>query len=250
MTCLPALEMQDLDFTYPDGTAAIGELNLRIGRGERLALIGPNGAGKSTLIALACGLLSPRSGVVRIFGEPMSARNRAVLRRRIGLVSQNPDDQLFLTSVYDDVAFGPLNQKLPREEVDARVRESLDAVDAGGLANRFSGHLSFGQKRSVAIACVLAMRPDFLILDEPASNLDPHGRRVLIGQIQALARASHDEARTLLLVTHDLEMALECCARAALLSNGKIVAEGPCAQIMGDRALMEAHRLEVPRSLL
>ena len=252
-----AVDIRDLVYAYPDGTAALRGVNLRMEAGERVALVGPNGAGKSTLISQVVGLLAPEAGEVWIQGGRMDGKSKKALRQKVGLVFQNPDDQLFLGSVFDDVAFGPLNQGLGEVEARGRVEEALGAVAAEGLEGRFPGHLSVGQKRSVALATVLAMRPDILVLDEPASNLDPYARRRLIDQLLALApdpghthpHPANWIPRTLLLATHDLEMVLDCCPRTALLSKGQVVADGPSIEILGDKELMEAHRLEVPYSL-
>lgn len=253
MTQSSAIRISGLAFRYSDGTAALRGVNLTVEAGERVALVGPNGAGKSTLVAQIVGLLTPDSGEVQIMGIPAgksarkSARNQ--IRQKVGLVFQNPDDQLFLGTVFDDVAFGPLNQMLPEEEVRVRVERALSAVGAEGLEKRFPGHLSVGQKRSVALATVLAMRPEILILDEPASNLDPYARRKLIEQLNALGTGATEHARTMLLVTHDLEMVLDCCPRTIVLSEGRVVADGPSVEILGNPHLMETHRLEVPYSL-
>jgi len=249
MTVSPAIEFENLAFAYPDGTAALRGVNLTIGRGERLGLVGPNGAGKSTLISQIVGLLLPDEGEARVLGRRVDRASREEVRRTTGLVFQNPDDQLFLGTVFDDVAFGPLNQGLGEEEVRERVAAALRAVEAEPLRDRFPGHLSVGQKRSVALATVLAMRPEILVLDEPASNLDPYARRGLIEQICSLGDGGGDFHHTILLATHDLEMVLDCCPRVALLSEGRVVADGPSVEILGDSALMAAHRLEVPYSL-
>ena len=217
-------------------------MHLTVYPGERVALVGPNGAGKTTLLAYAAAALP--SDRVTLFGRRASRRNLPALRGRVGLVFQHPDDQLFMPTVGDDVAFGPLNQRLPRDEVAARVTAALAAVGLSeqDFSRRAPHTLSGGEKRLAALATVLAMRPDALALDEPTNDLDPRARRTLI---QVLGRLE----ATLLVATHDLELVLALCERAVLLDDGRVVADGPARALLGDERLMAEHGLEVPLSL-
>ncbi|WP_372518062.1 energy-coupling factor ABC transporter ATP-binding protein [Solirubrobacter ginsenosidimutans] len=232
----PALELEGLAFAYPDGTPALAGIDLSLLPGERLAVLGPNGAGKTTLALGACGALDEVRGVVRVGGEVPGRRE---LRRRVGIVFQDPDDQLFMPTVEADVAFGPAKQGLRGEELRARVDEALDAVRATDLAARPPHSLSAGERRRVAIAGVLACRPDVLVLDEPTAALDPAGRRELLDVLVSLRLA-------LLLITHDLPYALELCPRAVVLDRGQLVADGATREVLADDGFMRAHRLELP----
>ena len=203
---VPAIEVRDLYFSYPDGTEVLRGVSFTVWPGESVAIIGPNGAGKSTLLLQLNGILRGK-GSIRIFGLPLEDKNLREIRRRIGVVFQDPEDQLFLTSVAQDVAFGPANMGLAKEEIEVRVREALAAVGMLGFENRSAHHLSFGQKKRVATATVLAVRPDVLVLDEPSSNLDPKARRQLINILNRLPV-------TKIIVTHDLPVTYEMCQRA------------------------------------
>jgi len=235
----PALEVRGLAFAYPDGHQALSGVDLRIEPGERVALLGPNGAGKTTLVLHLNGIHLPATGEVRVTGVPVAKGALKDIRRRVGIVFQDPDDQLFMPTVRDDVAFGPANLGLRGPELDQRVQAALAAVGMQDVAERPPHHLSFGQRRRVAVATVLAMEPDILVLDEPSSNLDPAGRRELADVLRSLDL-------TMLMVTHDLPYALELCPRAVVMDRGVIVADGPTADVLGDRELMAAHRLELP----
>jgi cobalt transport protein ATP-binding subunit len=235
----PALLVDDLAFAYPDGHQALYGVDLTVQRGERVALLGPNGAGKTTLVLHLNGILRGGRGRVAVAGLPVGERTLAEVRRRVGIVFQDPDDQLFMPTVGEDVAFGPRNLGLPEPEVARRVAEALAAVGMTGVADRPPHHLSFGQRRRVAVATVLSMRPDLLVLDEPSSNLDPAGRRELAEVLEALPI-------TLLMVTHDLPYALQLCSRSVVLDGGVIVADGPTPDLLGDPGLLAAHRLELP----
>jgi cobalt/nickel transport system ATP-binding protein len=236
---VPVLSLQGVAYAYPDGHQALYGVDLAIARGERVALLGPNGAGKTTLVLHLNGILTAGAGTVTVSGLPFTKDNLLEIRRRVGVVFQDPDDQLFMGSVRDDVAFGPMNLGLRGPELDRRVTEALDAVGMVDFVDRPPHHLSFGQRRRVAVATVLAMRPEILVLDEPSSNLDPASRRELADILRGLDV-------TVLVVTHDLPYALELCPRAVVLSDGVIVADGSTADVLTDEALMRAHRLELP----
>jgi cobalt/nickel transport system ATP-binding protein len=235
----PSLQVQGLAYAYPDGHQALFGVDLRINPGERVALLGPNGAGKTTLVLHLNGILSAGAGLVQVGGLAVEAGNLREIRRRVGIVFQDPDDQLFMPSVRDDVAFGPRNLGLSAADVESRVERALTQVGLADLADRPPYHLSFGQRRRAAVATVLAMEPEILVLDEPSSNLDPAARRELAELIESLDV-------TVLMVTHDLPYAMQLCERSVILSGGVLVADGPTAQILGNPDLLAAHRLELP----
>jgi cobalt/nickel transport system ATP-binding protein len=235
-----SLELSGVTFAYPDGHPALSGVSLRVGRGERVALLGPNGAGKTTLVLHLNGILSGGQGTVSIGGLKVEKGNLPEIRRRVGLVFQDPDDQLFMPTVAEDVAFGPANLGLRGDELRARVEEALTSVGMAAHRDRAPHHLSFGQRRRVAVATVLAMRPEILVLDEPSSNLDPASRRELADILTGLDI-------TMLMVTHDLPYALELCPRAMILDGGVVVADGPAGELLCDEVLLAAHRLEFPR---
>ncbi len=235
----PSLRVSGLAFAYPDGYQALFGVNLEIAKGERVALLGPNGAGKTTLVLHLNGLLSGGEGTVEVAGLPVEKQNFPEIRRRVGVVFQDPDDQLFMPTVRDDVAFGPANMGLSGSDLDARVDEALAQVAMSEYADRPPHHLSFGQRRRVAVATVLAMHPEILVLDEPSSNLDPASRRELADILRSLDI-------TLFMVTHDLPYALELCPRSVVLSEGVVVADGPTRDILLNDPLMRANRLELP----
>ncbi|WP_338748199.1 energy-coupling factor ABC transporter ATP-binding protein [Janibacter alittae] len=235
----PVVELRGLRHAYPDGHEALRGVDLHVHPGERVALLGPNGAGKTTLVLHLNGVLRPDSGTVTISGLTVAADSLLEVRRRVGIVFQDPDDQLFMPTVRQDVAFGPRNLGLRGQQLDARVDDALAAVEVSDLADRPPHHLSFGQRRRVAVATVLAMEPEILVLDEPSSNLDPAARREVADILRGLDV-------TVLMVTHDLPYALELCERSVLLSDGLVVGDGPTADVLGDRELMATHRLELP----
>jgi cobalt/nickel transport system ATP-binding protein len=235
----PALAVRDLAFVYPDGRQALFGCTLTVARGERLAILGPNGAGKTTLVLHLNGVLAAGAGEVVVGGLPVDKDNLREVRRRVGIVFQDPDDQLFMTTVAEDVAFGPANLGLRGEELASRVKAALTAVGMEEFGDRAPHHLSFGERRRVAIATVLAMEPEILVLDEPSSNLDPAARDELAGIIESLDL-------TVLMVTHDLPYALQLCPRSAVMNGGVIVAEGPTRDLLADAALMRANRLSLP----
>lgn len=235
-----ALSISGLRFGYPKQEEIFQGLNLQIQPGERVGLIGPNGSGKTTLFLLICGILIPVSGEIQLFGKPVEMGE---FRPEIGLVFQNPDDQLFTTSVRDDVAFGPENMNLDAEEVENRVRTALSVTGVEELIDRVPQNLSGGEKCMVAIASVLAMQPQIILYDEPTANLDMRARRRLIQFLQ-------NSQETYIVSTHDLEVILEVCDRVLLLDEGHLIADGNPHEVMGDKQLMEAHGLEKPHSLM
>jgi cobalt/nickel transport system ATP-binding protein len=237
------IRVAGLTYAYPGGLTALDRVSFEVRAGESVAVVGPNGAGKTTLFLCLAGVLRTRKGVLDLAGlDPADPAQRRALPSRVGIVFQNSDDQLFCPTVFDDVAFGPLNLGLPPEEVRARVREGLERVGLAGFEQRVPLHLSGGEKRRAALAGVLAMRPDILLLDEPSLYLDPRGRRELIGLINGLGT-------TWLIAAHDLEFILQTCGRVLLLDGGRLIADGPTRQVLADADLMEAHGLEVPYSL-
>jgi cobalt/nickel transport system ATP-binding protein len=235
----PSLDVRGLAYAYPDGHQALFGVDLTVGRGERVAVLGPNGAGKTTLVLHLNGILTGGVGSVAVAGLPVGRKNLAEIRRRVGIVFQDPDDQLFMPSVREDVAFGPASAGMRGAELEARVMTALERVGMAAFADRPPHHLSFGQRRRVAVATVLSMEPEILVLDEPSSNLDPASRRELADILRSLDV-------TVLMVTHDLPYALELCPRAVILSDGVIAADGPTQEVLGDDELMRAHRLELP----
>ncbi|GLF99460.1 energy-coupling factor ABC transporter ATP-binding protein [Streptomyces yaizuensis] len=239
MTTPASLRISRLAFAYPDGHQALFGVDLTIARGERVALLGPNGAGKTTLVLHLNGILGGGTGEVRVAGLPVARPHLAEVRRKVGIVFQDPDDQLFMPTVRDDVAFGPAAAGVRGAELEARVRAALDLVGMADCADRPPHHLSFGQRRRVAVATVLVMEPEILVLDEPSSNLDPASRRELADILRALSV-------TVLMVTHDLPYALELCPRSVILSDGVICADGDTRDLLTDAGLLRRHRLELP----
>ncbi|MDX2273568.1 MAG: ABC transporter ATP-binding protein [Cyanobacteriota bacterium] len=235
-----ALAIHGLCFSYPDRPDVLKQVNLQAQAGERIGVIGANGAGKTTLFLVLCGILSPTAGEIALWGKPLRVGS---LSQEVGLVFQNPDHQLFCTSVWQDVAFGPENLGLPRQEVTDRVEAALRLTGTLPLAERPPHHLSGGEKRMVAIAGVLAMQPQVVIYDEPSANLDCRARRRLIEFLQ-------QSPQTLLIASHDLEFILETCQRVMVMDQGEVVADGETKAIMGNPALMGSHGLEPPHSLL
>jgi len=233
MSC--CIEFRGVSFAYPDGREALQSLDLDIGHGEKVALVGPNGAGKSTLILLLTGLLRGR-GSIQLFGEELSDRNLKALRSRIGLVFQDPDDQLFSPTVFEDVAFGPLYAGLPEDEVRRRASTALANVGLEGFEERLSHHLSLGEKKRASIATVLAMDPQLLVLDEPTAGLDPRTRRRFVDYLRSLDF-------TLIVATHDLQLVKDVLERTIVLDGGRKVADGPSEQILGDFELLLRHGL-------
>jgi cobalt/nickel transport system ATP-binding protein len=234
-----SIEIDNLKFSYPDGHSALNGVSLHIEPCEKVALVGPNGAGKSTLILHLNGILEGQGGDVCVAGLPVIKANFGKVRARVGLVFQNPDDQLFSPTVYEDVAFGPMYQGLAIEQVRQRVDEALSVVHMSDYALRVSHHLSMGEKKRIAIATVLSMKPEVLVLDEPTAGLDPRARRSLI-------RLLDDLDITMLVSTHDMLMVRELFPRMVIMDEGRVVADGPTQTLMNDEALLNAHGLEKP----
>jgi cobalt/nickel transport system ATP-binding protein len=238
-----AIHVRDLTFAYPDGAPALAGVSFEIAAGESVGLVGPNGAGKTSLFLCLAGVLKPRAAMLQVGGlDPRDPAQRRRLPTQVGIVFQNSDDQIFNATVFDDVAFGPLNLELPPDEVRKRVAEALARVGLVGIEERVPFHLSGGEKRRVALAGVLAMRPSILLLDEPSMYLDPRGRRELIQLLHTLGG-------TRMIASHDLELILQTCDRVLLLDRGQLKADGPARTVLADAMLMEAHGLEVPYSL-
>ena len=233
------VEAKDLKFTYPDTTPALAGISFTIRHGESVAIVGANGAGKSTLLLHLNGYLTPTSGQVRIGDFPLTQETLHEVRRTVGMVFQDPDDQLFMSTVYDDVAFGPLNLGLPIDEVHTRVTKALETVGVLDLKDRPSHRLSSGQKRRVAIATVLSMSPDILVMDEPTSGLDPQARRQLIEMLKTFKHSK-------ILATHDLDMVLDLCERTIILHEGRVRADGPTSEIFQNEKLLADCHLEKP----
>lgn len=241
MTC--AIHVEELTYAYPNGPVALDRVTLNVAVGESVGLVGPNGAGKTTLFLCLAGVLEVQPGCICLAGlDPSDVKQRRLMPRYVGIVFQNSDEQLFNTTVFDDVAFGPLNLGLSAEEVKHRVAEALEQVGLIGFEQRVPFHLSGGEKRRAALAGVLAMRPEILLLDEPSMYLDPRGRRELIGLINSLST-------TKMIAAHDLELILQTCQRAIVLDRGKVIADGGVRKILANAELMEQHGLEVPYSL-
>ncbi len=232
------LNINKLNFSYPDGHVALKNISLRIGRGEKVALVGPNGAGKSTLLLHLNGLLVGQ-GEVKINGFAVTKSNLPLIRAKVGLVFQNPDDQLFSPTVFEDVAFGPLHMGLSESETLTCVQRALSQVDMSHYADRMSYHLSIGEKKRISIATVLSMNPEILVLDEPSAGLDPRARRTLITLLRNLPL-------TMLVSTHDMLMVRENFPRMIIMDEGQVIADGATESLMNDIALLEAHGLERP----
>jgi cobalt/nickel transport system ATP-binding protein len=238
----PFIEIKNLSFAYPNGRQALGRIELTVQEGEKLALVGPNGAGKSTLLLHLNGLLRG-SGLVRVMGREVEEPHLSWIRAQVGMVFQNPDDQLFSPTVFDDVAFGPLYAGLPEDEIRRRVDWALAQVGLEGYADRVSHHLSMGEKKRVAIATVLSMQPRILVLDEPTAGLDPRTRRRLIDLLRQLPQ-------TMLVATHDMNLVAKICRRAVILDGGEVIADGAMQELLVDERLLEAHGLEKPHVLV
>ncbi|MCU0505417.1 MAG: ATP-binding cassette domain-containing protein [Chloroflexi bacterium] len=233
------VDVEHLHFAYPDGYEALKGVDLAMAQGEKVALVGPNGAGKSTFMLHLNGINTPAHGSVRIGGTLVERATLKRIRAAVGMVFQDPDDQLFSPTVFDDVAFGPLHMGIPEPEIHARVERALASVGMAGLERRLPHHLSLGQRKRVALATVLAMDPSVLVFDEPSAGLDPRGRRELIGLLQGLEQ-------TLLVSTHDMRLVAEVFPRVVVMDDGRIVADGPTDEVLADDPLLLAHGLERP----
>ncbi|MBF0430586.1 MAG: ABC transporter ATP-binding protein [Fibrobacteria bacterium] len=230
---------ENLSYSYPDGTRALDDVSFEIHHGESVGLIGPNGAGKSTLINHLNGYLLPTSGQARIGDIVINKKTRQDIRKTVGVVFQNPDDQLFMSRIYEDVAFGPENLGLPPQVIEDRVKAALSLLNMWPLRDKAPHHLSDGQKRAAAIATVLSMDPDVLVMDEPSSNLDPKSRRKIINFL-------NEFEHTKIIVSHDLDLIWDCCKRTILLKDGKVEADGPTEEILKNKELLEGCNLELP----
>jgi cobalt transport protein ATP-binding subunit len=231
--------VEGLEYAYPDGRVALNGVDLVVTAGERVAVLGPNGAGKTTLALHINGILEPRAGSIVVGDLPVVDANLAEIRRSVGLVFQDSNDQMFMPTVGEDVAFGPANLGIRGAELDQRVEEALSDVGGSALSNRPSHHLSGGERRRAALATVLAMDPEVLVFDEPSSDLDPVGRRELVATLATLPM-------TQVIITHDLPLALELCPRSVILREGRVVADGPTHGLLSDGALLAENRLELP----
>jgi cobalt/nickel transport system ATP-binding protein len=236
------IEIKNLSYAYPDGKEALKNISLRITHGESVGVAGLNGAGKSTLIMALAGILFPFTGEIRIGEVPLCKKTLPLIRRAVGFVFQDPDDQLFMPTVYEDAVFGPRNIGLPEDEAEKRALEALEATGTLHLKDRPPCRLSGGEKRAAAIASVLSMRPDILVMDEPSSNLDSKARRRLINMLLSF---SH----TKIIVSHDLDLLTESCGRIIALKDGELIADGPAAQILSDDKILDAAGLERPHAL-
>ena len=232
------IEFQHVSFAYEKGRPVLRDLSFSIGDGESVGLIGANGAGKSTVMKLLLGLLTGE-GTILVDGEPVKKENLAKIRRKLGFVLQNSDNQMFMPTVYEDMIFAPLNYGLSREEAERRVDGVLERLRLTELKHRHNHRISGGEKRMAAIATILAMEPEAILMDEPSAALDPYNRRIVINTIRELKQ-------TKLITSHDLDMILDTCSRVILLSNGRIAADGPAEKVLRDRALLEANRMELP----
>ena len=235
------IELKNVTFAYESDRPVLKDVSFTIGDGESVGLIGANGAGKSTLMKVLLGLVTAQ-GLVRVDGLEVTKPNLARVRRKLGFVLQNSDNQMFMPTVYEDMMFAPLNYGLTRDEAEARVDQALDRLGLQALKHRHNHRLSGGEKRMAAIATILAMEPDAVLMDEPTSALDPYNRRIVINTIRALPQ-------TRIITAHDLDMILDTCDRVILLSEGRVVADGPAKKLLSDRALLEKHRMELPLSL-
>ncbi len=236
------VSVKDVKFSYPAGVAALHGVSLEVKQGERLALLGPNGSGKSTLILLIAGLLTPKNGEITVFGEKTTSKDFQKFRSRIGIVFQDPDDQLFTPSVIEDVEYGPKNLKLPEEDIKARSAHVLDKMGIEHLRDRPPHRLSFGEKKKVSLATALVLKPELLILDEPTANLDLVSRRGLIETLNELSRAG----TTIIVSTHDAEAIPELADRIVVISRGEKLCEGKTTEVLQDKKMLEASGLEPP----
>lgn len=232
------IEFRNVSFAYEKGSPVVRDLSFSVADGESVGLIGPNGAGKSTVMKLLLGLVAGE-GRILVDGVEVSKANLARVRRKLGFVLQNSDNQMFMPTVYEDMIFAPLNYGLSREETEQRVDRVLARLGIEALKHRHNHRISGGEKRMAAIATILAMEPEAMLMDEPTAALDPYNRRIVINAIRSLPQ-------TKLITSHDLDMILDTCGRVILLSEGRVAADGPAEEILRDRALLESHRMELP----
>ncbi|MBQ6623470.1 MAG: ABC transporter ATP-binding protein [Mogibacterium sp.] len=232
------IEFDHVSFEYEKGKAVIDDMSFRIEKGESVGLIGANGAGKSTIMKLLLGLATG-SGRISIDGMDVNSENLSKIRKKMGFVLQNSDNQMFMPTVYEDMMFAPLNYMVSREDAEKRVDEVLRSLDLEDLKYKYNHKISGGEKRMAAIATILAMEPEIILMDEPTSALDPYNRRIVINTIKGLEQ-------TKIITSHDLDMILDTCERVILISKGKVVADGPADDILSDKALLEKHRMELP----
>ena len=233
------IEFQHVSFAYEKDRPVLRDLSFRVENGESVGLIGANGAGKSTVMKLLLGLLPPGEGKILVDGIPVEKKTLPEIRRKLGFVLQNSDNQMFMPTVYEDMIFAPLNYGCSREEAERRVDAALDRLNLQALKHRHNHRISGGEKRMAAIATILAMEPEAILMDEPSSALDPCNRRLVINTIRELKQ-------TKLITSHDLDMILDTCGRVILLDGGRIAADGPAEELLRDKALLEAHRMELP----
>lgn len=236
------IEFDNVSFAYDKDTSVIDALSFSIGDGEAVGLIGANGAGKSTIMKLLLGLITPVSGRILVDGEEVGRSSLAEVRKKLGFVLQNSDNQMFMPTVYEDMMFGPLNYMVSREDAEKRVDSVLEQLGLEYLKHRYNHKISGGEKRMAAIATVLAMEPEAILMDEPTSALDPYNRRVVINTIRELPQ-------TKIITSHDLDMIMDTCSRVILLSEGRLAADGSAEDILSDRSLLEANHMELPLSL-
>jgi cobalt/nickel transport system ATP-binding protein len=236
-----AVSLRDVFYAYPDKTIAIDGISFEIGIGEKVALIGPNGAGKSTLVTLLNGVLRGQ-GTIEIFGTKLEKKSIKTIKSKVGIVFQNPDDQLFCPIVYEDVAFGPMNFGFSKQNITERVKKALSEVGLQGYENRSSLNLSYGEKKLASIATILSTNPSLIVFDEPSSNLDPFHRRKIIDWIR-------QSNRTIIIATHDLDMVAETSQRVLVLREGKLIADNSAVSILTNRKLLEANQMELPLTL-
>jgi cobalt/nickel transport system ATP-binding protein len=236
------IDFKDVVFRYPDGTEALKGVSFRITHGESVGIVGANGAGKSTLLLQMNGYMLPSSGLIQVGNLELTKKTRQEIRKKVGVVFQNPDDQLFMPTVYDDVAFGPLNLGMSGERVMDRVNTALQTVGCFHIRGKPPHHLSSGQKKAVAIATVLAMEPDILVMDEPSSDLDPKSRRYLMSLLKGFKH-------TKIIASHDLDFILEVCERCLIIRDGRVIADGLASDILTNQTLLEENNLELPLSL-
>ena len=232
------IEFEHVSFAYEKNNPVINDMSFRIEKGESVGLIGANGAGKSTIMKLLLGLASGE-GRISVDGVEVNPENLSNIRKKMGFVLQNSDNQMFMPTVYEDMMFAPLNYMVSREDAEKRVDEVLDSLDLKDLKYKYNHKISGGEKRMAAIATILAMEPEVILMDEPTSALDPYNRRIVINTIKSLSQ-------TKIITSHDLDMILDTCGRVILISRGNIVADGSAERILSDKSLLEKHRMELP----